>query len=177
VFNRLHSIRLRLARDERGFTLIELLIVMIILGIVLTIAAPSYLSFKDKGRKTAAASNLRNVVEVLTAYENDNFSRASTSSDPDWNGTDAVGTGTNADSGFHDGWASHTLLSLLQAKYNPALASFTINPAGYTPTPSDATDYCIYTTVGPWYAARMASSQTTTVGKTMTIGAQTCTAS
>ena len=177
MFNRLHSIRLRLARDERGFTLIELLIVMIILGIVLTIAAPSYLSFKDKGRKTAAASNLRNVVEVLTAYENDNFSRASTSSDPDWNGTDAVGTGTNADSGFHDGWASHTLLSLLQAKYNPALASFTINPAGYTPTPSDATDYCIYTTVGPWYAARMASSQTTTVGKTMTIGAQTCTAS
>jgi prepilin-type N-terminal cleavage/methylation domain-containing protein len=177
VFNQLHSTRLRLARDERGFTLVELLIVLIILGILLTIAAPSYLSFKDKGRKTAAASNLRNVVEVLTAYENDNFAKASTSSDPDWNGTDAAGTGTNADSGYHNGWTGHTLVSLLQSKYNPSLASFTVNPAGYTPTPSDATDYCIYTTVGPWYAARMASSQTTTVGKTMTIGAQTCTAS
>ena len=161
--------------DEEGFTLIELLIVLILLGIILAVAVPSYLSFKDKGRKTAAAANLRSVVEALNSYANDNFAGASTSNDPDWNGTDAAGTGTNADSGYHDAWTSHTMLSLLQAKYNPALPSFTFDPTGYTPSPNDSTDYCIYTSIGPWYAARKSSSQTATVGKTMTLG--TCTAS
>ena len=175
--NRPSTIRSRLARDERGFTLLELLIVMIVLGIVMAIAVPSYLTFKDRARKNAAAANLRNVVEALSAYANDNFAGAATSNDPDWNGTDAKDTGTNADSGYHDAWVDHSLLSLLQAKYNPALPSFTIDPAGYMPTPNDTTDYCIYTTVGPWYAARKASDSTTTVGKTMTIGPQTCSAS
>lgn len=175
MLNRLHPIRSRLVRDQSGFTLIELLIVMIVLGIVLAIAAPSYLSFKDKGRKTAAAANLRNVAEVLAAYANDNYAGAPTSSDPDWNGTDAARTGTNADSGFHNAWSGHTMQSLLQAKYNPGTPSFTIDPTGYTPSPNDSTAYCIYTNVGPWYAARLSSSTGTTVGKLLTLS--TCTAS
>jgi prepilin-type N-terminal cleavage/methylation domain-containing protein len=165
----------RKLHDERGFTLLELLIVLIILMILTSIALPSYLSFKDKGRKAAAAANVRTAVEALNAYANDNFANASTSTDPDWNGTDAKATGTNADSGWHNGYAGKTMAQLLQSKYNPALPPFTFDPAGYVPTPNDSTDYCIYATNGAWYAARKAADAATSVGKTMTLS--TCTAS
>jgi len=76
----MHSLRQRLnARDESGFTLIELLVVLIIIGVLLAIAIPSYLGFQKKAQQTAAMSDVRSTIPDAEAYYSDNNSYASMS--------------------------------------------------------------------------------------------------
>ena len=66
----LDTLRKRL-RSEKGFTLIELLVVMIILAILMAVAIPSYLSFRDRANKSAAGADLRAVIPDVEAWFSD----------------------------------------------------------------------------------------------------------
>jgi type IV pilus assembly protein PilA len=67
LLSRLQS---RLQREE-GFTLIELLVVLVIIAVLLAIAVPSYLGFKDRAERRAAASNVRAALPSVEAYYSD----------------------------------------------------------------------------------------------------------
>ncbi|MBN6775067.1 prepilin-type N-terminal cleavage/methylation domain-containing protein [Pseudomonas granadensis] len=55
-------------RTNRGFTLIEIMIVIAIIGIVITIAAPSYTEYLKKGRRAEVVSLLSEQAQILERF-------------------------------------------------------------------------------------------------------------
>src|SRR5207247_10237570 len=64
------------SKMEGGFPPIELLVLISIIGILLAIAIPSYLKFRDRANKSAAQANVRASIPAIEAYYADNNSYA-----------------------------------------------------------------------------------------------------
>jgi len=59
-------------RDERGFTLIELMVVVMIIGVLVTIALPTFLGTRTRAYDAAARSDIRNAFAAEKAFYSDN---------------------------------------------------------------------------------------------------------
>jgi prepilin-type N-terminal cleavage/methylation domain-containing protein len=154
--------RRRLASED-AFTLVELTIVLLIMGILLTIAVPSYLSFKDKANKTAAQADVKTAMKSVIAYGADNFPNAQ--NDPD-------STFSTSDSGY-----DNISLTYLATKYDASIpttpgAPYVVNPAGFA---ASTTDFCLTAAVGRWIAVQHGPGTGVQVGTLFTPG--TCTVS
>jgi prepilin-type N-terminal cleavage/methylation domain-containing protein len=149
----------RRLEGEEGFTLIELTIVLLIFGILLTIALPSYLALQDRANKTAAKQNIAQAMRAVIAYGNDNYSSSPADPDP------AVSTTDNGFSGIS--------MTELATKYDASLsttpgAPFVINPAGFAG--GSATDFCLTAAVGRWIAVEHGTGGDIQVGTLFTAG-------
>jgi prepilin-type N-terminal cleavage/methylation domain-containing protein len=134
----------RLAIEEEGFTLLELMIAMQIVVILLLIAVPSYLQFRDSANQATAKSNAKEAAFAAGLYYQSNSTYAGMTI-PLLKGWDASLTTTR------------TFVNNSGVEATGVTRRVTL----------DASHYCTYATSGRWFAYQLnptGAITTTTVG-------------
>lgn len=92
-------------RDHRrGFTLIELLIVVVVIGILATIAIPKFSAMRTKSYIASVTSDLKNTASQQEIYLSNEYTYAANMTDLDITITDNVTITINESTGT--GWAA-----------------------------------------------------------------------
>ena len=123
--------------NESGFTLIELLIVVVIIGILATIAIPKFSSTREKSMVSTVRSDLRNLASQQEIYFSANMAYASTVTQLTMTVTQDVtidiGEATNL------GWSATAVHAGLTGE---SCAIYLGNAAAVTPAASKGVVYC-----------------------------------
>jgi type IV pilus assembly protein PilA len=64
--------RMRAKKQDEGFTLIELLVVVVIIGVLVAIAVPVYLNYRQGAADKSAQSDVRGAVSAVEQWYTDN---------------------------------------------------------------------------------------------------------
>ena len=116
---------------RQGFTLIELMIVVVIIGILATIAIPKFANTKEKAYVAQMKSDLRNLVTAEESFFSDSVRYTSTLGNLKWRQS----TGVNAPtiitgSGFWSATVSHTLIAGMTCEVAVNTANSLVASAG-----------------------------------------------
>ena len=88
--------RLRAKNGDEGFTLIELLVVVVIIGVLVAIAVPVYLNYRQGAADKSAQSDVRGAISALEQYYTDNSNSYPTGPTTMQSASFLLGTSTTA---------------------------------------------------------------------------------
>lgn len=103
--------------SAQGFTMVELLIVLVVIGVLVSIAVPSYLGAKSRAADTAAKANIRAALPAVHAFAADN-----------------VGANGDADNKAGTSGYKGMTAGLLRSKYDAGISANLVVVSGKTTT-------------------------------------------
>src|SRR4051812_41345275 len=96
----LRKMREERADGDRGFTLIELLVVVVIIGVLVAIAVPTYLNYRKGAENKSAQSDVRSAITAVEQFYSDNNALPATGDNVGNAGKSVIfGTGSTGVSG------------------------------------------------------------------------------